>query len=168
MKSKKKKIKKKKKKKMNLNIRVVAGDEIKILQNDPNKKIGQGIYKYDNKYYDTYYGTLYNSNDDTNTIYIKADNPTKHLIEPQIGEIVMARVYKLTHKYAMVDILTIGYDKNIKISYESNYKISGIIRKQDVRQFEIDDVKINKSFQPGDIILAEIISLGDNRGYYLS
>lgn len=42
------------------------------------------------------------------------------------------------------------------------------IRTQDVRAVEKDKVKIYNSFRPGDIVRAEVISLGDARSYYLS
>jgi exosome complex component CSL4 len=41
-------------------------------------------------------------------------------------------------------------------------------RTQDVRAAEKDKVKIYNSFRPGDIIKAEVISLGDSRSYFLS
>lgn len=41
-------------------------------------------------------------------------------------------------------------------------------RTQDVRAVEKDKVKIYNSFRPGDIVRAEVISLGDARSYYLS
>jgi exosome complex component CSL4 len=39
---------------------------------------------------------------------------------------------------------------------------------QDVRATETNKVEIYKSFRPGDVIRAEVISLGDFRSYYLS
>ncbi|CCE79356.1 Piso0_001413 [Millerozyma farinosa CBS 7064] len=44
----------------------------------------------------------------------------------------------------------------------------GIIRVQDIRSTERDKVKIIESFRPGDIVRAQIISLGDGSNYYLS
>jgi exosome complex component CSL4 len=41
-------------------------------------------------------------------------------------------------------------------------------RVQDVRATERDKVKIYNSFRPGDIVRAQVISLGDARSYYLS
>jgi exosome complex component CSL4 len=41
-------------------------------------------------------------------------------------------------------------------------------RVQDVRATEKDRVKIYSSFRPGDIVRAEVISLGDQQSYYLS
>ncbi|KAL0927673.1 hypothetical protein M5K25_001871 [Dendrobium thyrsiflorum] len=39
---------------------------------------------------------------------------------------------------------------------------------QDVRATEIDKVDMYQSFRPGDIVKAEVLSLGDARAYYLS
>ncbi len=44
---------------------------------------------------------------------------------------------------------------------------SGIVRKEDVRLVEIDKVELYKSFRPGDIIEAEVISLVRNPSYSL-
>ncbi len=45
---------------------------------------------------------------------------------------------------------------------------SHLNRQQDVRSTEVDKVEIYKCFRPGDIIKAEVISLGDSRSYFLS
>jgi exosome complex component CSL4 len=42
------------------------------------------------------------------------------------------------------------------------------VRSQDVRSKEIDKVKIQESFRPGDIIKAQVISIGDARSYFLT
>jgi exosome complex RNA-binding protein Csl4 len=39
---------------------------------------------------------------------------------------------------------------------------------QDIRATETDKVQVYRSFRPGDVILAAVISLGDARSYYLS
>ena len=41
-------------------------------------------------------------------------------------------------------------------------------RLQDVRATEADKVEIYGSFRPGDLVRAEVLSLGDTRSYYLS
>jgi len=51
---------------------------------------------------------------------------------------------------------------------ESTGVFPGVIRSRDVRSFEIDSVEIYNSFRPGDIVRAQVISLGDARSYYLS
>lgn len=37
-----------------------------------------------------------------------------------------------------------------------------------MRAFDVDSVEIYNSFRPGDIVRAQVISLGDVRSYYLS
>lgn len=44
----------------------------------------------------------------------------------------------------------------------------GIIRVQDVRSTDRDKVQIIESFKPGDIVRAQILSLGDGSNYYLT
>ncbi len=41
-------------------------------------------------------------------------------------------------------------------------------RLQDVRATEIDKVVLYDCFRPGDIVRAEVLSLGDARSYYLT
>lgn len=83
-------------------------------------------------------------------------------------------------RFASAHILCLG-TKPLKETF------TGIIRVQDVRATEIDKVEIYKSFRPGDIVTAEVvsrtyskflsimapmtpyqISLGDAKSYYLS
>jgi len=80
---------------------------------------------------------------------------------PIIGDTVIGKVIRVNPRFASVSIMCVG-DKALK---ETS---SGIIRVQDVRATEADKVEIYKSFRPGDIVRAEIISLGDSRSYFLS
>jgi exosome complex component CSL4 len=41
-------------------------------------------------------------------------------------------------------------------------------RRQDVRAVEKDQVQMEKCFRPGDIVLAQVLSLGDAQAYHLS
>ena len=43
-----------------------------------------------------------------------------------------------------------------------------LCRLEDVRAAEIDKVQIASCFRPGDIVKAEVVSLGTSRDYYLS
>jgi len=83
------------------------------------------------------------------------------VIVPQIGDVVLAKVIRVNPRIATVKILCVG---------ETPLKESapGIIRIQDVRATETDKVEISKSFRPGDIVRAEIISWGDARSYLLA
>lgn len=80
---------------------------------------------------------------------------------PEIGAVVTARVIKITPRAAHVEIL-------ISDGVPLREQFKGTVRQQDVRKTEIDKVEIYRCFRPGDVILAELISLGDRHSYFLS
>merc|ERR1711976_325491 len=47
-------------------------------------------------------------------------------------------------------------------------RFRGVIRKQDIRFFEIDKVNITYCFRVGDFVRAKVLALGDNKSYVLS
>ena len=83
-------------------------------------------------------------------------------VVPSIGDEVTCRVSRITSRMATVDILCVGQE----VLAESS--CPALIRKEDVRSFDVDKVEIFKSFRPGDIVLARVISLGDARAYLLT
>lgn len=79
---------------------------------------------------------------------------------PKPGDVVTARVTRINPRLASLDILCVG-DLPLDTTF------TGVIRVQDVRLTEIDKVEIHNCFRPGDIVKAEVLSLGDQRSYYL-
>ncbi|XP_035124558.1 exosome complex component CSL4 isoform X2 [Callithrix jacchus] len=69
-------------------------------------------------------------------------------------------VSSINSRFAKVHILYVG-STPLKNSFR------GTIRKEDIRATEKDKVEIYKSFRPGDIVLAKVISLGDAQSNYL-
>ncbi|KAH6987534.1 hypothetical protein EDB80DRAFT_840332 [Ilyonectria destructans] len=86
---------------------------------------------------------------------------SKHEILPDVDNIVLARVVRLMPRQAIVVIQQVG-ETVLQTEWQ------GVIRVQDVRATEKDKVKIYESFKPGDIVRAQVISLGDQANYYLS
>ncbi|KAL9646173.1 hypothetical protein ABK040_008048 [Willaertia magna] len=137
---------------------------------------GKGTYTRDSKVYSSIVGKLnvINSDNKSNdtTTSLETSLPTIEVlplvptdtIVPHIGSIVTCKVIKTTKSFAKVDILCIDNKPVIK----SGSTISGLLRVQDIRSTEIDKVVLYDCYRPGDIILAEIISLGDSRSYYIS
>ncbi|KAI1501090.1 hypothetical protein F5X99DRAFT_409402 [Biscogniauxia marginata] len=80
---------------------------------------------------------------------------------PEVNNVVLCRVTRITPRQATVAILVVG-DTVLEAEWQ------GLIRVQDVRATEKDRVKIYESFRPGDIVRAQVISLGDQANYYLS
>lgn len=111
---------------------------------------------------------------------------------PQEGDRVLVRVVRLSLKQAYVEIValegsgTVPVDSGIGSNgsgvvsagggsgglslhaSDLGETFKGIIRSQDVRSTERDRVKVVESFKAGDIVRAEIISLGDGTNYYLT
>ncbi|KAL8366770.1 hypothetical protein RB595_008780 [Gaeumannomyces hyphopodioides] len=80
---------------------------------------------------------------------------------PDVGDLVLCRVTRISFAQAIVSILAIG-DAVLDAEWQ------GVIRVRDVRATEKDRVRIHESFRPGDIVRAQVISLGDQANYYLS
>ncbi|KAK6071785.1 exosome component EXOSC1/CSL4 [Seiridium cupressi] len=85
----------------------------------------------------------------------------KREVLPEVGNVVLCRVTRIQPRQATVAILVVG-----ETVLEAEWQ--GVIRVQDVRATEKDRVKIYESFRPGDIVRAQVISLGDQANYYLS
>mmetsp|Transcript_18158 Transcript_18158/g.25121 ORF Transcript_18158/g.25121 Transcript_18158/m.25121 type:complete len:191 (+) Transcript_18158:48-620(+) len=100
-----------------------------------------------------------NATDQSATVKVSRSEGPRSVPHP--GDTVTVKVNKINARMAVVDILCIG-ERALDQSF------SGIIRQQDVRATEIDKVQIVTSFRPGDVVRAEVLSLGDARSYYLS
>lgn len=115
---------------------------------------------------------------------------------PEVGDLVLAKVIRISLTNANVEILAIENHGNVTADsglgvnapgapvsnasgsaatggsgaggVEIGDGFGGVIRVQDVRATERDKVKMQECFKPGDIIRAQVISLGDGSNYYLS
>ena len=80
---------------------------------------------------------------------------------PQVGSVILGKVHKVNSRQATVDIIAVN-GKALQEAFQ------GIINTKDVRLTEIDKVEMAKCFRPGDVIQAEVFSLGDSRSFYLT
>lgn len=78
-----------------------------------------------------------------------------------MGSLVLCRVLRLKEDRAIVKILKID-------GKTSQSAMEGVIRRQNVRQYEVDKLKMDECFIPGDIVLAQLMSYGDSRTLFLS
>lgn len=78
-----------------------------------------------------------------------------------VGSAVLCKVLRITPLAAYVDIL-------LADGAPLAQPFSGLIRKENVREQEVDKVRMDECFKPGDTVLARVESLGDARSYYLS
>lgn len=109
---------------------------------------------------------------------------------PQIGDSVYAQVLRLSVQQVVVSIIAVENRGNISSDSgiglnpfgsvhlpsglggaelaEVGEGYGGVIRVQDIRATEREKVKIQDQFQPGDIIRANVLSLGDGQHYFLT
>ncbi|GFR47320.1 hypothetical protein Agub_g9008 [Astrephomene gubernaculifera] len=80
---------------------------------------------------------------------------------PKPGDVVTVKISRVGQTACQALIMCVG-----RQALSTEFK--GVIRQQDVRSTEIDKVVMYDCFRPGDIVRAEVVSLGDARSYYLS
>ncbi|MCJ1478816.1 exosome 3'-_5 exonuclease subunit ski4 (Csl4) [Lambiella insularis] len=80
---------------------------------------------------------------------------------PAVNDIVLAKVTRLQTRQVTVAILVVEET----VCADS---FVGVIRREDVRGWEIDRVVVGEGFRVGDVVRAVVISLGDQSSYYLS
>lgn len=80
---------------------------------------------------------------------------------PKVGAVVIARVTKITARQAYAEIVSVD-------GAVAPQPFKAVLRKVDVREFEVDKIAMEEAFLPGDVIRAEVLSLGDARSYFIS
>ncbi|GAB7365467.1 hypothetical protein MBLNU230_g6540t1 [Neophaeotheca triangularis] len=83
---------------------------------------------------------------------------------PEVGTTVLGKITRTQPRQAALSILALGSSGE----HTCHDAFPAIIRQQDIRATEIDKVKVAESFRVGDVVRAVVISLGDERSYYLS
>lgn len=98
--------------------------------------------------------------DDAKPVLSVVRDKEAHVV-PRTGSVVICKVVRVNPRLASVNILCCD-DKPLQGT------ALGIIRVQDVRMTELDKVEIYNSFRPGDIVKAEVLSLGNAKSYFLT
>jgi len=101
-----------------------------------------------------------------------SNTSTHNATLPQVSSVVLGRVLRVQQRQLIASILTVDPPSSLITPYASNtddeVQFQAILRKEDVRAFEKDKVNMNAMFRVGDIVKASVISLGDERSYYIS
>lgn len=91
---------------------------------------------------------------------------------PATGSTVLGRILRVQQRQLICAILAVDPAANSIVPYASNtddeIQFQAVLRKEDVRAFEKDKVVMNEMFRVGDIVKAIVISLGDEKSYYIS
>ncbi|CDK28495.1 unnamed protein product [Kuraishia capsulata CBS 1993] len=103
---------------------------------------------------------------------VSVGSGSNKITTPKVGDIVIAKVVRITGTRALCDIYSIetatgtGLINSVLAEGVENFR--GVVRSQDIRSTNRDSVKLVECFKPGDIIRAQVISLGDGRDYFLT
>lgn len=106
------------------------------------------------------------------TISVPRDSSQTPL--PAVNSVIVGRVIRVQARQLIVSILPIapGSSTSSLIPYTSitndDAQYQAILRREDIRAFEKDKIVLNEMYRVGDLIRATIISLGDERSYYIS
>ncbi len=79
-----------------------------------------------------------------------------------VGQLVLGRVVRIELKQALIEIGAAEDSGVLRVSQD------GAIRREDARSGATEQIRIEECFQPGDLVLCRILSLGDSRRYFLS
>ena len=143
---------------------VIPGD---LLGDALSHQSGLGTFEKNGNIYSSITGfTSIESNPENNkptiTVIYDGRSDSTSLV-PKVGSVIIGKVTRISFNIVSVSILM--FDGGIPLTSKG---YSGQIRKENIVAKEIDTLKIEDCFKPGDIIKAEIVSLGDARNYVLS
>lgn len=161
--------------------RVVPGTR---LGSSDEYEAGKGTYVRNEHIYASLTGTAFVQKDDTSNkpSILVQDSKQNSVILPQIGSTVLARIVKLTLTFAKAEIICLQQGQEETESFQLLHTpYPAMLRTQDIRQTDVDKIKMMECFRPGDLIRAQVLSLGyvknniqlthfhsDAKSYYLS
>ncbi|TWW59564.1 Exosome complex component CSL4 [Takifugu flavidus] len=122
--------------------------------------LGTGVYLRHGYIHSSLAGYVVRKSEGKELPMISVVRGTELQLLPDVGAIVTCKVTSINPRFAKVHILKVG-----STSLKDHFK--GTIRKEDVRATEKDKVEIYKSFRPGDIVLAKVMSIGNVESSYL-
>lgn len=139
---------------------VTPGDELCAA---PEFVPGAGVYEHEGVIRSTLCGEVVFDHDHQRNVRVNVVTKGKIAADfvLNVGDKVFCRVIRSNNNQVFVDILAVG---DTVLPFASK----GVIRREDIREKEIDSIVIYEEFKAGDIVKASIISLGDSKQYYLS
>jgi len=136
---------------------VVPGDDISF---SDNKLPGQGVFQRgSNLIGSILYGIPQVSE---NVVLTKGLlGKSSYNAIPSIGSVVIARVLSLAGTHVTCEVVMSGNQQMLT-------PFHAVIRREHIRESEIDKIKMEDMFRPGDLVQAVVASLGDSRSLFLS
>lgn len=123
---------------------------------------GRGTYSTQDGVFASVVGRVVTS-DEGKRVEVVSSCSEKSEVLPSVGSQVTGRVTKVTTKLCEIAILVVGEQP---VRGTNSFK--GILRKENVRAFEVDQIDIFDCFRFGDIVVANVAALGGARSYELT
>lgn len=137
---------------------VVPG--LRLCESDDHHIAGAGTYAQHGYIYSSLLGSLKLTNTSSSCVSVEVEGCGQKTVVPSTGDVVTVEILSVNPRFAKVHIKCV---KDVVLAEP----FRGQIRKEDVRAVEKDRVEMYKSFRPGDIVLARVISFGDSMAGYL-
>ncbi|KAL2429589.1 hypothetical protein ABEF95_007677 [Exophiala dermatitidis] len=97
---------------------------------------------------------------------------TNTTLLPKVGSTVLVRITRVQQRQISASILVVDPSPNDITSYtrvtDDDLQFQAVLRREDIRTHEKDKIVMNDMYRVGDIVRATVISLGDERNYYIS
>eukprot|EP01099_Mayorella_cantabrigiensis_P007359 TRINITY_DN6523_c0_g1_i1.p1 TRINITY_DN6523_c0_g1~~TRINITY_DN6523_c0_g1_i1.p1 ORF type:complete len:208 (-),score=6.40 TRINITY_DN6523_c0_g1_i1:680-1303(-) len=91
---------------------------------------------------------------------------------PKVGSVVLCRITRVQQRQLSASILLVDPSADDIIAHtqttDDSLQFQAVLRKEDIRAYEKDKIVMNDNYRVGDIVRATVISLGDERNYYIS
>ncbi|KAK4939186.1 exosome 3'-_5 exonuclease subunit ski4 (Csl4) [Elasticomyces elasticus] len=150
-----------------------------ILANTSTHTPGPGTHVYETNILASIIGTSIltkTSGNNKPTISIPRQTPSNEPSTsgslPKVSSTVLVRVTRVQQRQLAASILLVDPRPEDVLSYtqttNDDLQFQAVLRREDVRTHEKDKVVMNDMYRVGDIVRATVISLGDERNYYIS
>jgi exosome complex component CSL4 len=160
-----------------------------VLDSTNTHLAGPGTHVWDSKICASIIGSLSTippsskSGKPTMTIHRALIRPSTQALQsnmlPALNSTVVCRITRVQQRQASASVLVVDPSPTTLIpeslaqpttttSNAEDVYFSAVLRREDVRLTEKDKVVMNESYRVGDIVRATVISLGDEKNYYVS
>ncbi|KIV87835.1 hypothetical protein PV11_03355 [Exophiala sideris] len=149
-----------------------------ILANTSTHTPGPGTHVYETNILASIIGTSIltkasGNNKPTISIPRQTQTPSTETASlPRVSSTVLVRVTRVQQRQLSASILLVDPRPEDVLSYtqttNDDLQFQAVLRREDVRTHEKDKVVMNDMYRVGDIVRATVISLGDERNYYIS
>ena len=158
-----------------------------VLANTATHSAGAGTHVFESKIYASIFGSTTVTSNKQSTLKPSVSVPRSGNAQsgpktgastslPLVGSNVLCRIIRVQQRQAIATILLVDPSTSSTISptllhsasTNEELQFQAILRKEDIRAYDKDKIVLNDMYRLGDIVRATVISLGDERSYYIS